>query len=242
MPAPTPLTAPSTTVSSNVVLWLIGLLTALLTAYYMSRQVFMVFFGEPRFEEEGEHAVHPHESPWTMALPLVLLAGMAMVGGALNLPFTDDMKFLEHWLHPVLEFVTPDGGHITTEAQLDVGTATKFALAGLAILAAFVGIAYAAQVYLRRKAKAVEPEILARGWYYDESIAAFMGGPGRAGFEAITAFDEKVVDGAVNGVGAGAGRVGSLLRGTQTGFVRNYALVVAFGAVLLVALLLARGI
>jgi NADH-quinone oxidoreductase subunit L len=230
------------TFDANVVLWFIGLLTALLTAYYMSRQVFMVFFGEPRFEEEGDHAVHPHESPWTMALPLVLLAGMAMLGGALNLPFTDDVKFLEHWLHPVLEFVAPDGGHITTEAQLDVGTATKFALAGLAILAALVGIAYAAQVYLRRKAKAVEPEILARGWYYDESIAAFMGGPGRAGFDAVATFDETVVDGAVNGVGAGAGRLGGLLRGTQTGFVRNYALVVAFGAVLLVALLLARGI
>jgi NADH-quinone oxidoreductase subunit L len=230
------------TFDANVVLWFIGLLTALLTAYYMSRQVFMVFYGEPRFEEEGEHAVHPHESPWTMALPLVLLAGMAMVGGALNLPFTDDLKFLEHWLHPVLEFVTPDGGHITTEAELDVGTATKFALAGLAILAALVGIAYAAHVYLRRKAKAVEPEILARGWYYDESISAFMGGPGRAGFDAVTTFDETVVDGAVNGVGAGTGRLGGLLRATQTGFVRNYALVVAFGAVLLVALVLARGI
>jgi NADH-quinone oxidoreductase subunit L len=230
------------TFDANVVLWFIGLLTALLTAYYMSRQVFMVFYGEPRFEEEGEHAVHPHESPWTMALPLVLLAGMAMVGGALNLPFTDDVKFLEHWLHPVLEFVTPDGGHITTEAELDVGTATKFALAGLAILAALVGIAYAAHVYLRRKAKAVEPEILARGWYYDESISAFMGGPGRAGFDAVTTFDETVVDGAVNGVGAGTGWLGGLLRATQTGFVRNYALVVAFGAVLLVALVLARGI
>src|ERR1051325_1913841 len=48
-------------------LWLVGFVTALLTAFYMSRQVYMVFFGEERFEHEGEHAVHPHESPWTMA-------------------------------------------------------------------------------------------------------------------------------------------------------------------------------
>jgi NADH-quinone oxidoreductase subunit L len=210
--------------------------------------VFLVFFGEPRFEqhaegeEHAEGAVHPHESPWTMTLPLVLLAGLAIAGGALNLPFTDDVKFMEHWLHPVLEFVTPDGGHVSTEAHIDVATATIWVLALLATLAAIVGIAYAAQVFLRRKATPIEPEILARGWYYDESIAAFMGGPGRAGFEAVTAFDEKVVDGAVNGVGAGARTIGGRLRVTQTGFVRNYALVVAFGAVLLMALLLARGI
>jgi NADH-quinone oxidoreductase subunit L len=230
------------TFDANVVLWAIGLVTALLTAYYMSRQVFLVFFGEPRFEDEGEEAVHPHESPWTMTLPLVLLAGLAMAGGALNLPFTDDIKFMEHWLHPVLEFVTPDGGHITTEAHIDVASATKFALAGLAVLAGLIGIAYAAQVFLRRKATPIEPDVLAHGYYYDESIAAFMGGPGRAGFEAVTAFDEKLVDGAVDGVGAAARTVGGRLRVTQTGFVRNYALVVALGAVLLMALLLARGI
>jgi NADH-quinone oxidoreductase subunit L len=230
------------TFDANVALWAIGLVTALLTAYYMSRQVFLVFFGEPRFEQEGEGAVHPHESPWTMALPLVLLSGLALVAGALNLPFTDDTKFMEHWLHPVLEFVAADGSHVTTEAHISVATGTKFGLAALAVLAGLVGIAYAAHVFLRRRAEPVEPELLARGWYYDESIAAFTGGPGRAGFEAVTAFDEKVVDGAVNGVGVVARTVGGRLRATQTGYVRNYALVVAFGAVLLVALLLARGI
>jgi NADH-quinone oxidoreductase subunit L len=221
---------------ASPVLWAIGLVTALLTAYYMSRQVFMVFFGKPRFEQEGEHAVHPHESPWTMALPLVVLSGLAVVAGGLNLPFTDDTKLLEHWLHPVLEFVAPDGTLVPTEAHIGVGTTTKFVLAGIAVLAGLIGIAYAASVFLKQRSKAIEPELLARGWRYDEAISAFMAGPGRAGFDGVTAFDRTVVDGAVNGVGAGARLASSKLRLTQTGYVRNYALGIAVGAVVLIGL------
>jgi NADH-quinone oxidoreductase subunit L len=228
--------------ADNKALWAIGLITALLTAYYMSRQVFMVFFGEPRFETTGEHAVHPHESPWTMVLPLVLLAGLAIGGGALNLPFTDDTKLLEHWLHPVLEFVSPDGSLVATEAQIDVATAAKVGLAAAAVVVGLLGIAYAVQVFVRRKAEPFEPDLLARGWRYDESIAAFMGGPGRAGFDALTDIDTEVVDGAVNGVGALARLTGSKLRLVQTGYVRNYALGVAVGAVVLVGFLVGRGV
>jgi NADH-quinone oxidoreductase subunit L len=227
--------------ADNKALWAIGLVTALLTAYYMSRQVFLVFFGTPRFDEEGEHAVHPHESPWTMWVPLVALTGLAIAGGALNLPFTDATKRLEHWLHPVLEFVSPDGTLVPTEAHIDVATGAKVALAVVAVLASLAGIAYAVQVFLRHKAKAVEPEILAHGWYYDETITAFMGGPGRAGFDAVTAVDEQVVDGAVNGTAALVRSAGSRLRLLQTGYVRNYALGIAVGAVILVGLLIGRG-
>jgi NADH-quinone oxidoreductase subunit L len=256
---------------TSPVLWAIGLVTALLTAYYMSRQVFMVFFGEERWrhaetpgseadqsaeaveashepalsasdhgiDEHGAQDAHhgePHESPWTMALPLVVLAGLAVVAGGLNLPFTADTKFLEHWLEPVLEVVRSDGTLVSTEAHIGVGTGTKLLLAGLAVVAGLVGIAYAAAVFLQKRAKAVEPEILARGWRYDESISAFMAGPGRAGFDGVTAFDRTVVDGAVNGVGAGVRTISSKLRLVQTGYVRNYALGVAVGAVVLVGL------
>jgi NADH-quinone oxidoreductase subunit L len=228
--------------ADNTALWAIGLVTALLTAYYMSRQVFMVFFGEPRFEQEGEHAVHPHEGPWTMAAPLVVLALLALVGGGLNLPFTEDFLVLEQWLHPVLEFVTPGGALVPTEAEIDVDTGVKVALAVVAIVASLGGILAAAQVYLRRKVKAVEPEILAHAWYYDETITAFMGGPGRAGFDTVIAIDEEVVDGAVNGVATLARVAGSRLRLLQTGYVRNYALGLAVGAVVLVGFLVGRGV
>ena len=228
--------------ADNKALWAIGLVTALLTAYYMSRQVFMVFFGEPRFEQEGDHAIHPHESPWTMVVPLVVLALLAIVGGALNLPFSDEFMALQHWLEPVLEFVTPGGALVPTEAEIDVDTSVKVGLAVVAVVASLLGIAAAAQVYLRRKVRAVEPEILAHGWYYDEAITAFMGGPGRAGFETVAEIDAEVVDGAVNGVGALVRTAGSRLRLTQTGYVRNYALGLAIGAVVLVGFFLAGGV
>jgi NADH-quinone oxidoreductase subunit L len=232
--------------ADNKALWAVGLVTALLTAYYMSRQVFLVFFGAPRFEhggagegdhEHSDHAVHPHESPWTMTLPLVLLAGLAMVGGAINLPVQEDLHFLADWLHPVLQFQ----GEVT-EAEIDVGTGTKVGLAAAATVAGLVGIAYAAQVFLRRRAAAIEPDVLAHAWYYDETISRVADGPGRAAFDGVTAFDRTVVDGAVNGTGTLVSTVASKLRLAQTGYVRNYALGVAVGAVILVGLFLGRSI
>ena len=82
--------------------------------------------------------------------------------------------------------------------------------------------------------KAVEPTLFAKGWYYDSSIAAFMGGPGRAGVPGRRPVDARVVDGAVNGVGTllDASAPGSCAR-LQTGYVRTYAAGLGVGAVLL---------
>jgi NADH-quinone oxidoreductase subunit L len=244
-------------------LWAVGLVTALLTAFYMSRQVFMVFFGEERWktapepaveahETESEadvradagpdpvavevaaephHAPHPHESPWLMTLPLVVLAVLSAVGGGLNLPFTDDLKLLEHWLHPVVE---------GNERVIDVATGTKVGLAAVAIVAGLLGIAAAVAIYLQKRVKPVEPQILADGWKVDSSISAFAGGPGRAGFEAVATFDSQVIDGAVNGVAHITSGGGRGLRVLQTGYVRSYALGLGVGVVALLAYFLTR--
>jgi NADH-quinone oxidoreductase subunit L len=212
-------------------LWAVGLATALLTAFYMSRQVFLVFFGEER--RDKEHGHEPHESPWTMTLPLVVLAVAAFAGGALNLPFTHDVKFLENWLHPVVEH---------GERVLAVGTGTKVALAVIAAAGSLIGIGFAAAVYLRRRfpAERLEPEVLAHAWYYDEAISSFVGGPGEKAFDEVATFDRKIVDGAVNGVATLVRTVSTRLRTVQTGFVRSYALGVAVGAVVLIGLFLTR--
>jgi NADH-quinone oxidoreductase subunit L len=241
------------------VLWAIGLVTALLTAFYMSRQVFMVFFGEERWRgehadahgAEGEseavddpstaaaahaatdHGDHPepHESPWLMTLPLVVLAGLAFVGGGLNLPFTDGTHVLEHWLHPVIG---------ENEVHIDVATGTKVGLAIVAIVASLAGIFAAVAVYLRHRVKPVEPEVLAHAWYYDEGIAAFVAGPGTKAFEGAAAFDRTVVDGGVVGVSRLVGLVGTGVRRVQTGFVRSYALGLAAGVVVVLGYFLTR--
>jgi NADH-quinone oxidoreductase subunit L len=166
-----------------------------------------------------------------MTLPLVVLAVLAAVSEVINLPFTPDLKVLEHWLEPVVG---------ANEAHIDVATATKVGLAVAAVAAALTGIAIASLVYLRRRVRAVEPAVLAHAWFYDEAITRFVGGPGTKGFEAVAWFDRNVVDGAVNGVAAVVRTSGRGLRTVQSGFVRSYALGISAGVVVVLAYFLTR--
>ena len=212
------------------VLYALGLAAAVLTAYYMTRQVIMVFFGQAKWKDaHEEHGAHgdfePHESPKVMLIPLVVLAGLSIVGGGLQLPFNESVKKLEHWLEPV---VAPGEHHLSTGAD-DI----KYVLMGVAILAAVAGIVGAYLVYAKHKAKPIEPTILAEGWYYDKAVSDFMGGPGRAAFEGVAWADATIVDGAVNGAGALVQAAAGEARKVQSGNVRNYAAVIGIGVTLL---------
>ena len=209
-------------------LWIVGLVTALLTAYYMSRQTFLVFFGGQRWDD----GVHPHESPATMTLPLVVLAGAAAVGGVINLPLVGDWLVLEHFLEPV--FAHPH--HFAS------GTATKLILALVAIVSAVGGIAIAMGAWLRSRTptQGLEPALLENVFYVDASISKFVGGPGTAAFEAASQADKRFVDGAVDGVGWLVRQVGRMVRPLQSGYLRHYASGIAVGAVVLVIWLALR--
>ena len=226
--------------ANNRLLWLIGVITALLTAYYMTRQVIMVFFGEARWndhaEENGAHGDHtPHESPWTMVTPLVVLAGLSIVGGAMQLPFSKSTHFLEHWLEPVVH-------HSEVSISGTWAYSNKWLLLALAILIAVSGVVAAIAVYAKGKFKIIEPKILADAWRYDSAVSAIVGGPGRAAFGGVAAFDAKIVDGAVNGIGTEVRTASGLLRKIQSGLVRSYAFVIGLGAVVVLAWFLLRGI
>ena len=226
--------------ANNRLLWLIGVITALLTAYYMTRQVIMVFFGEARWndhaEENGAHGDHtPHESPWTMVTPLVVLAGLSIIGGAMQLPFSKSTHFLEHWLEPVVH-------HSEVSIAGTWAYSNKWLLLVVAILIAVSGVVAAIAVYSKGKFKIIEPKILADAWRYDSAVSAIVGGPGRAAFGGVAAFDAKVVDGAVNGIGIEVRAASGLLRKVQSGLVRSYAFVIGLGAVVLLAWFLLRGI
>jgi NADH-quinone oxidoreductase subunit L len=217
-----------------------------LTAYYMTRQVVMVFFGDARWESHAaEHGAHgefkPHESSPVMLFPLVALAGLAIVGGIIQLPafvwIPDDLTHrLEHWLRPVVELGEAE---ITSTSAYE----NKGLLAIVATAAAIIGITAAIAVYAKHKAKVVEPQLVADGWRYDATVSAFMGGPGRKGFEAITWFDSAIVDGTVDGSGRAVREVARQLRKGQTGNMRNYAGIVGIGVVVLLGwFVLARGV
>ena len=210
-------------------LWAVGIVTAALTAFYMSRLVFMTFYGEARHGDDA----HPHESPPVMTGPLVVLAAAAVVAGGLNLPFTKDLHFLGSWLEPSL---------FGNEAHLSLGGGAQWLLALLSMAGAAVGIAGAVAVYLRHRlpASVVERPAAARAFYLDEAVTRFVGGPGRRAFELVAAFDARVVDGAVDGVGRSLRAAGTALRRVQSGFVRSYALLTAAGAIALLVWFLTR--
>jgi NADH-quinone oxidoreductase subunit L len=229
--------------ADNAALYLVGLVTALLTAYYMTRQVIMVFFGEARWEDKSEeHGAHgemkPHESPWVMLGPLVVLAVLSTIGGAINLPFSETTQRLANWLHPVVEPAEGIG-----EVHIDGTWAddNKYWLMVIATAVAVAGIIAAYLVYQRRRVKAVEPAILANGWYYDQAVSEFMGGPGREAFEATAWFDANVVDGTVNGAGRTVLGAARGLRRGHNGFVRAYAAIIGVGVALLLGWLVVAG-
>jgi NADH-quinone oxidoreductase subunit L len=226
--------------ANNRGLYVVGLITALLTAYYMTRQVIMVFYGEAKWKDHAhDHGAHgdfePHESPKIMLFPLVVLAGLSVVGGAMQLPFTKKLHFLEHWLAPVVE-----------ESEADIHKTwayeNKYVLLVIAVLIAATGIAAAFAVYAKKKAKAIEPRVLEQAWFYDAGAAKLIGGPGRAAFNAVAWADTHIVDGAVNGTATMVRKVAGQVRKSQSGFTRLYAALMAVGAVVLLAWFLFRGV
>jgi NADH-quinone oxidoreductase subunit L len=176
---------------------------------------------------------HPHESPPTMTIPLVVLAVLAAVAGVINLPFSSDLHVLGHWLEPSLF------GH---EAEVTAGAGTKWALAVIAVLVGLVAIVASFAVYLRGRLAPdrIEREALANAWYVDDSYATFFGGPGRRLFELSAWFDRTVVDGTVRGTATTLAAAGRALRVTQPGFVRSYALGIGVGAAFVMVWFLGR--
>jgi NADH-quinone oxidoreductase subunit L len=226
--------------ANNRGLYVVGLVTALLTAYYMTRQVIMVFYGEAKWKNNAhDHGAHgdfePHESPKIMLFPLVVLAVLSVIGGAMQLPFSKNLHFLEHWLAPVVE-----------ESEADIHKTwayeNKYVLLVIAILIAATGIAAAFAVYAKKKAKAIEPRVLEQAWFYDAGAAKLIGGPGRATFNAVAWADTHIVDGAVNGTATLVRNVAGQVRKSQSGFTRLYAALMAVGAVALLAWFIYRGV
>jgi NADH-quinone oxidoreductase subunit L len=223
-------------------LWAVGLVAALATAFYMTRQVWLVFYGEERWRDQvgavEERTVHePHESPWIMTIPLMVLAGLATVGFVIDLPFeTRHWNLLDRWLAPVLR-----GAPEIRATSFGAG----FALSTIALVIAVGGIVVGRALYRN----GLQPDgadagverlgpfanVLANAYYLDVGLARFVSGPITAAARFLNeGIDRDVIDGAVNGVGRTFRGVGGGLRRVQTGLVRNYALAIVLGAVLLV--------
>ena len=145
---------------------------------------------------------------------------------------------LSIWL--LVEFDTDDAGfqfvsrHPWIEAwgiSWHVGVDGISLLLVIAIVVAVAGILLGMAVYLWHRVRPVEPKLLAEGWYYDQAISEFMGGPGREAFEGTAWFDAHVVDGAVDGTSRSVRGLARVGRKVQSGYVRAYAAVIGLGVV-----------
>lgn len=213
--------------------WLIGVLTAMMTAFYMFRLVSLTFFGKERFG----HDKHPHESPAVMTIPLIVLAFLSVVGGYVGIPevFSGEHgnKF-HNWLEPIfapaVRKIEIFGMHSHTE---------EIILMTLSVAAALFAIYMAYKIYTKRYDIAEKVsgkfsmlyKLLFNKYYVDEIYDAAVVNPIVKGSEKILwrFTDEKIIDGVVNGTASLIDRISLVVRKLQTGAAQFYAVVMMIG-------------
>jgi NADH-quinone oxidoreductase subunit L len=220
------------------VLYAVGLLTALLTSFYMFRLVFLTFFGEQRYDE---HHVHVHESPRSMLVPLMILAVLSVCGGWLAMPaLWGGEDYFSRFLQPVFGAPESAGAEVAARS-LELG------LALVAVITALIGLGIAFWLYLKQPGKAEGLAKSMKGiyktllnkYYVDELYAATVVKPLIWLSENVLwkTVDVGVIDGAVNGIASGATGIGDGVRHTQSGNTRSYAVWVVIGAIVVIAII-----
>ncbi len=215
----------------HYVLYAVGLFVAFLTAFYMFRIVFQAFFGESRLDPAVER--HVHESPKVMTLPLAVLAVLAVVAG-----FVVSGKL---GTFSIYEFLGEAPG-LKPGSLAEAGGANELILVGASVLAGALGIWWAWATYL---GGVFSPEAMAarfrplyalfyNKWYIDDLYNWVFDRGGHAFANLLWAFDDKVIDGAVNGAAALVRGSSGELRQVQTGRIPNYALGIVTGMFVLV--------
>ena len=245
------------------IVYILLTLAAFFTAFYMGRQIFMVFFGEPRTEA----AKNAKESPLVMTIPLMILAFLSLFGGLLNLPF-EGFHNLGHWLEATLKEVE--------------SLPLNYQVAGLSTVLALAGIVLAWYLFGRNPLKTGQPDPLKKplgpiyrgmenkwwvdelynaiiitpyvkisyfladvidwrfwhDWFHEKVIAGSYNWISNVGLNLYV--DQGFIDRIANGLGNGTKSLSAVVRTIQNGFVRSYALSVLLGVVIILGYLILR--
>jgi NADH-quinone oxidoreductase subunit L len=202
----------------------------------------MTFYGEQKTNPKAKD--HVHESPWVITLPLVVLAGLATVGGFVGIPHVIDVAHIGNKLD---QFLAPVFHHSQQLHNIEAhGTAsTEIILMIFSVVVALVGIGVATMMYLKN------PDMPAKftakfsklhrwvfnKWYVDEAYdVLFVNTTKKFGTFCWRGFDVKVIDGIIHGLANLIGAISTALRHTQTGLFQNYALTMVFGTVVMLAI------
>lgn len=228
-------------------LWLVGLITAGMTAFYMFRLWFKTFFGEPRFTEDhshhdDSHAAHGvHESPWIMLFPLVILGILSVVGGWIGVPAAQGgHNEIEHFLDPV--FPSGAAAAVTASRGLELG------LAAISLIVVAIGFFIAYFLYFKKPGTAATYaerfpalyRLVSNKFYIDELYGLIIVTP-------LLMFSRLVLGllidtGIVNGSGQAAALLargtGSVANRAQSGNIRSYAGWLALGAALVLLVMI----
>ena len=223
--------------SGNYFVWVLGIMGAVLTAFYMFRLIFLTFHGEERLDPEVKK--HLHESPRMMTVPLVILAFFSIIAGYVGLPVVigEKLNIFQNFLEPVMV-----KAH---EAHPSIQTEWFLILISVAVAVTGIFIAYVFYIrnpripgQLRNQFPGVY-RLLFNKYYVDEIYnAAFVKTTVRSSEIVYDNFDLKVIDGALNGTAAATNFSGKILSYLQSGLLKDYALVFLLGVIIFLGFLL----
>jgi len=217
--------------------FVLGLLTAFMTAFYIFRLISLTFYSNPRYDSAH---VHPHEAQKVMTIPLIILAVLSVIGGFIGLPHIIGTNLIGQFLDPVFE----NSNKFLVEHH--IGISTEIFLIAVSVLVAVISIYVSIRIYSReyrasKFAASAFYRIVQNKYYVDEFYNAIIVVPIRKLSDVFYAFmDLKVIDGAVNGTAKFFTGLSADWRKLQTGVIQDYAIFSIAGIILILAYILLK--
>ncbi len=221
----------------HYLIWSLGILGAVLTAFYMFRLIFLTFHGEERIDPKAKE--HLHESPLVMTAPLIILAIFSVISGYVGIPvvFGEKLNLFESFLEPVIQI----------PHEIHLGLKMEWILILISVVVALTGIYIAFSFYIRNpkiphRLVAKFPKVytlISNKYYVDEIYNGLFVNPVVKGSELVYEnFDLSVIDATVNKTGSTTNSIGKALSYIQTGLIKDYALVFFIGAVIFIGIII----
>ena len=224
------------------IVWFIGAVAALFTAFYMFRLVYLTFYGNFRGTREQEH--HLHESPKTMTVPLMILAGLSVVGGWFGIPKLLSFGAIPNFFHDFVGPAVEKFGHVHIAHY---SHAVEYSLMALSVAIAFAGWYIARSMFRDLKHKLPDPDkytglprLLWNKYFIDEIYIKYIVDPIKSLSTNVflNISDKKLIDGAANGSASGWNKVAGIFSKFQTGNIQAYGFYMIFGAAIAVLFVL----
>jgi NADH-quinone oxidoreductase subunit L len=226
----------------SYIYWILGWVTAGLTAFYMFRLVSLTFEGKERWS----HDKHPHEAPKVMTVPLIILAVLSVIGGLVGVPHSlGGGNAVEQFLEPVFE-----RANLILAGAHSASLSAEYMLMILSVLVAIGGIYLARKLYLQKRelvSKMADSfggiyKLLWNKYYVDEVYEFTIVKPIKTGSDKLLwrVFDINIIDGIVNGTAKLTAFTSGWMRRIQVGLVQSYALAFVIGIIVILGILIFR--